>query len=345
MKENIETIFPHLRVHALIDGFLIASRGYSIFKSKDLGKTWIFSGAVPVPEQKKVLSKFRFISRALRIGIHQIKQIHNDNVIICCDNDFFLSDKGLSSFERIELNSHFFQILDNNICVTPDFTYFGEYFRNKERNPVHIFRTKNGEKWDKIFSFPQKSIKHIHLLQFDPFSQKIWFSTGDLDSECLLGYSDLDFSQIEIIGRDHQDWRCLELLFTSEKIFWGTDNPDGQNWLMSIDRNSGMVQKLAKFSGPIYNLKQFSKNYMILTATEGGSGELDYRAHIWFTSDLEKGPWKDYRSYQKDWMPFKFGFGRLFFGAELNNSVYLSGSALKNIDNKTLVISYDSQGD
>ena len=341
MKAKIDTVFPRLRIHTIIDGFLIASRGYKIFKSADKGKTWIFAGALPASMQKRMLSKSRFFSRALRVGIHQIKKIHNDKIIICCTNEFFLSDKSLSNFRRVELDSRFYQILDNNICVTPAFTYFGEYFRNVDRNPVNIFRTRDGETWDKIFSFPQKSIKHIHLLQYDPYSGKIWFSTGDPDAECLLGYSNPDFSDIEIIGKNSQDWRCLELLFTPEKIFWGTDNPEGQNWLMSFDRNSHQLQKLRKFNGPVYNLKRFSTCYLILTATEGGSGEVDTRAHIWITTDLEKGPWEDYLSFEKDRMPFKFGYGRLFFGAELNNTLYLYGSALRNIDNKTIAISFD----
>jgi hypothetical protein len=79
--------------------------------------------------------------------------------------------------------------------------------------------------------------------------------------------------------------------------------------------------------------------YLILTTTEGGKGEWDNRAHIWLTTDLEKGSWKDYKSYQKDSMPFIFGFGRIFFGASLNNKIYLSGSSLEKIDDNSLVIS------
>ena len=44
MKENIETILPKIRIHTVVDEFLIASCGYDIFMSNDMGKTWIFSG-------------------------------------------------------------------------------------------------------------------------------------------------------------------------------------------------------------------------------------------------------------------------------------------------------------
>ena len=79
---------------------------------------------------------------------------------------------------------------------------------------------------------------------------------------------------------------------------------------------------------------------MILTSTEGGKGESDNRAHISFTSNLKKG-WKDIKSYQKDWMPFIFGFGRILFGADLDNNIYLSGLALKNLDEVSLKISFE----
>lgn len=344
MEIKIDTISPHLRIHTIIDGALVSSSGYSIFKSKDFGKSWILSVTLPVSAHKFFLSKSRIVSRALRLGIHQIKQIHNGKILICCDNSFFLSDHALSSFKRINLNSRFFQLLDNSICVTPEFTYFGEYTFNFKKNEVNIFRTNDGETWDIIYSFPKNTIKHIHLLQFDPFSQKIWFSTGDKNSECLLGYANYDFSEVEVVGNNHQDWRSLELLFTSEKIFWGTDNPDGQNWLISFDRNSQSIQKITRFNGPIYNLKRFFAGYLIVTATEGGIGEWDNRAHIWYSSDIEKLPWNDCISYEKDWMPFIFGFGRLLYGANFNNSIFLSGLALKNIDKKSIVISFNKLG-
>lgn len=340
MDITIETILPPLRIHTIIDGTLISSRGYSIFKSKDSGKSWFLSGTLPVSGHKKILSKSRTISRALRLGIHQIKHIHNGKILIACDGGFFLSDPVLSHFKRSNLISHSFQLLDNNICVTPKYTYFGEYTYNFKKNEVHIFRTKDGENWEIIYSFPKNSVKHIHLMQFDPVTQKIWFSTGDSDSECILGYANDDFSDVEVVGRNHQDWRSLELIFTDEKIYWGTDNPNGQNWLVSLDRNSHIIQKIARFNGPIYNLKRISAGYLLVTATEGGIGEWDNRAHCWYTSDIEKVPWKECISYQKDRMPLIFGFGRLLYGANFNNSISLCGLALKNIDGISVIISF-----
>jgi len=345
MEITIETISPHLRIHTSIDGTLISSRGYSIFKSNDFGKSWFLSGTLPVSGHKKNLSKSRTISRALRIGIHQIKQIHNGKILIACDSGFFLSDNALSDFKQINLNSRFFQLLDNNICVTPRFTYFGEYTLNLKKNEVNIFRTSDGENWEIIYSFPKKSIKHIHLLQFDPYTEKIWFSTGDADSECLFGYANDDFSEVEIAGKNHQDWRCLELLFSVEKIYWGTDNPNGQNWLISLDRSTNTLQKIARFNGPIYNLKRISAGYLLVTATEGGVGEWDNRAHVWYSPDIEKLPWKECISYEKDWMPFIFGFGRLLLGVDFKHSISFFGLALKNIEGKSIILSFNKPAD
>ena len=341
MEITIETISPHLRIHTIIDGTLISSRGYSIFKSNDFGKSWFLSGTLPVSGYKKILSKSQTISRAVRIGIHQIKQIHNGKILIASDSGFFLSDQSLSGFHRIDLNSHSLQLLDHNFCVTSKFTYFGEYIYNFKKNKVNIFRTADGEKWEIIYSFPKKSVKHIHLLQFDPFTEKIWFSTGDADSECLFGYANDDFSNIKIVGKNDQDWRCLELIFTPEKVYWGTDNPNGQNWLISLDRHTHTLQKIARFNGPVYNLKRFFSGYLVMTATEGGTGERDNRAHVLFASDLEKSPWEDGISYEKDWMPLIFGFGRLYFAGDYKNLLFLYGLALKNIGGKSIVLSFN----
>ena len=338
MKLKVERIIPNLRIHTIIKGSLVASCGYKIYRSEDNGKSWSFCNRLPVQYHKQLLSGNRLISRLLRIGISQIKQIFKDKLLICCHEGIFLSDPFFSYFERVNLPCRFFQLMDNSICATPEYIYYGEYLYNpKRREAVNIFRSEDGLKWDIVYSFPEKSIKHVHVLQYDTFSNKIWFSTGDRDAECILGFTDLDFSNLTIIGKNSQKWRSLEFVFSEDRVFWGMDTPLVQSKLLSYNRRSERVETIADFDGPIYNIKKLNKDkgFVLATATEGGKGEWDNKAHVWYSSNLYD--WKDCISYEKDALPMKFGYGRLLLANNISNQIIFSGLGLKEIDNKLLV--------
>jgi hypothetical protein len=172
------------------------------------------------------------------MSISQIKQIFEDKLLICCDKAMFLSDLSFSHFEKINIPVRFFQLLDNSICVTQKYVYYGEYFPNVRREEVNIFRSKDGLDWEIVYSFQEKSVKHMHVLQYDTFSNKIWFSTGDANKECILGFTDLNFSNLTIIGKNSQKWRSLEFLFTEDEVYWGMDTPLVQSELLSYNRKT-----------------------------------------------------------------------------------------------------------
>ena len=336
MKLKVERTIPNLRPHTILNDSLLASRGYKIYKSEDEGETWEFCNKLPVQYYKQFLSKNRLVSRLSRMGISQIKQISEDKLLICCDGNMFLSDLSFSYFKSIDIPIRFFQLLDNSICVTPEYIYYGEYFPNIRRKEVNIFRSEDGLDWEVIYSFPEKSIKHVHVLQYDTFSNRIWFSTGDANNECILGFTDLDFSNLTIIGKNSQKWRSLEFIFSEDRVYWGMDTPLVQSKLLSYNRRKGKVETIADFDGPIYNFKKVGKKgYIIVTAAEGGRGEWDNKAHVWYSSNLYD--WKDSISYEKDTLPNIFGFGRLLLCNNMRERIIFSGLGVKEMDNKLLV--------
>lgn len=337
MDYQVERVIPNLRAQAIINNSIIASQGYSIYKSDDIGESWKKCGSLPVVCYKRALSAIRSTEKLFRKGISQIKQISKDSILICSDGSFYLSDRNFEKFDLIDIPIRAFQVLDNSICVTSHYIYYGEYFPNFKRESVNIFRSRDGLNWERIHSFPKHTIKHIHLIQYDPFFNMIWFSTGDNDMECSIGFSDFDFSKIEIIGKGNQNWRTLEILFEKDKIFWGTDSPDQQNKLISFNRFDGKTNVLSKLNGPIYNLKKISGGFLAITAVEHGKGEYDNNARVWFCKNLSD-PWSELLKYKKEWIPLIFGFGRLSFGGEIGDKLFFSAQCLKDVDNSTIVL-------
>jgi hypothetical protein len=334
----IEDMIPNIRVHLIIDDIIIAASGYSIFISKDCGKTWIFKNSLPINFFKKISSNVHLFSRLFRTGINQIYFISKNKILISCDKAFYLSDLSFSEFEKVFLPSPFFQLLDRNICVTNDYTYYGEYFPNIQRREVNIYRTKDGSDWEIVYSFPKKTIRHLHLLQYDQFSKKMWFATGDLGTECSMGFFEDDFEGIVTVGKADQKWRALEFAFEPGNVYWGSEDPRGENWLFSLDRKDESINTIFKPDCPVYNLKKIGQSYILVTANE--RGECDGNAHIWWSEKLNNNQWVKILSYQKDPLPTLFGFGRIFIGGFADSTLFVSGSGLSYFDNKTALLKF-----
>jgi len=336
MNLCVEKIFSNLKVHTIIDGNVIASNGSTIYRVnyRDDDKEKI--NTIPNQNVKGLLSNNWLISRGLRLGVSQIKKLFDDLVLIFCNRTLILSDIHFSEFKVIDIPIRSFQLMDHNICVTGNYAYYSEYFPNKSRDSVHIYRSDDGDNWKEIYSFPAGSIKHIHVLQEDPYANKIWFSTGDSDEESIVGFADYDFSNMTIVGRGDQKWRTLEFLFARDKVYWGMDTPIKRSHLIEYDRSSNRTRKIGNFDGPIYNLRKINQGlYLIGTAAEGGPGEFDNKAHIWLSKDLNK--WEDSMSYPKDNLPYLMGFGRFLFPNVISNKVVFSGHGLKKIDKKLVM--------
>lgn len=336
MNLKVSKILSNLKVHCVIHNHVIASNGSSIYNLHNKNFTQEKLNIIPNQNVKGFLSSNRLISRCLRLGIFQIKKLFDNLVIIFCNRKIILSNTDFSKFKLVDVPIRSFQLMDHSICVTGKYVYYGEYFPNKSRDNVQIYRSEDGSNWNKIFSFRRGSIKHIHVIQEDPYDNKIWFSTGDSDEESKLGFTDYDFSNITFVGMGDQTWRTLEFLFKKDKVYWGMDTPLKSSHLIEYDRRSKNIKKIGRFDGPIYNLKRTNLGiYLIGTAAEGGPGELDNKAHIWLSKDLKN--WVDSISYAKDIYPYKMGLGRLLLPDRINNKIIYSGYSLKEIDKKLVI--------
>jgi len=338
MVNTITKIVKGFHIHGYIGGKLWASHGYSIYTYEESSDEWHLLGKIPENFVKAAVSKIRFLQRLIRSGIHKIIELQNGTILIICDKNFFVSDFVLSFFEISNITIRSFQVLDHSVFSYQGVIHYGEYYPNFSRDAINIYCSRDGIKWETNFSFPSNSIKHVHLIQYDSYSKRFWFSTGDDDNECLLANANIDFSNVEIVGHGSQTWRCLELLFDSRNVYWGTDNPNEDNWLVSFDRLTKKITRLAKFGGPIYNLKKIDKGYIIITATEGGQGEWDNCAHIWHSYSLEEPHWSECASFKKDWMPSIFGFGRAIFCMARDNLICVYCVGLANVDNSSVFI-------
>ncbi len=275
------------------DGTIWSTRGYYVYKSSDGFKSKM---AFKVPSGGWVswMGNFRSIRAVTRYyEMIEVFPLRSGTILAFCGGYVWRSTDGGNDFRKVHRLRHF-GIRDGRGVLPQGMTaddhgtfYYGEYFRNLERGPVFVYRsTDDGKNWEVAHRFNSGEIRHIHALQFDPYTQALWIATGDDDHEAMIAYSMDQAETFHKVGSGSQNWRAVSLLFTKNTVFWGTDSAAYQNWIFRLDRKNGDVIPVCKVDGPIYYSTKLSDGTLIMArVVEGGKGEWDDMVSIWLSRD------------------------------------------------------------
>jgi len=335
MGFEILKVIPNMVIHWVNKEEIWTSSNYTIFKSTDGGDNFSKIVELKVPIWFSIAGGNRLIARALRLGIRSLRILKSGTILAIA-------------------NKRVFRIRDNKAEVTYIFerglgplrqgwcedeegnVYIGEYFLNNKRAfPVRLLKSNDdGKTWRTIYSF--ENIRHIHCVQFDPFTRAIWVGTGDRDEESGIFYSK-DEKNWVAIGSGNQMFRTVSLIFTKDYVYWGTDIPTRQNYICRFERKSGKIERLVAVDGPVHYSTILEDGTLIFATTvegnsEGRSAEWDKRAHIWASRNGKD--WEDIISWEKDRWPYLLGYGRILFGQGKHGKfLFLTTQCLKGIDN------------
>ena len=263
-------------------------------------------------------------------------------------NEVLIAKKNL--FSRLTTDISFTKSFDIprgskplNICITPSgCIYFGEYFQNKNKQAVNIYRSEdNAKTWHIVYTFKEGNINHIHGLFYDPYTNRIWVTTGDRDNECIIGYTENEFKTFTGVFRGGQDYRTCQLFFYKDFIVFGTDSQYQQNVIKKFDRQSLEITELQVVQGSVIKGGQVGEVAFISTTVEPSDVNTDNWAHLWVTKDGLH--WEEKFKAKKDRLPatlFQFGTFEFpqYYGIKKLKRLYFSGRALKGLDGKTSYI-------
>ena len=171
------------------------------------------------------------------------------------------------------------------IINKPDGTVFlGEYFRNRDRGDVRLYRSDDGGKtWETAHTFEAGQIKHIHAVQWDPYTDTIWVSTGDKDPECRIVWTRDGGKTLHTIGEGSQTWRSCMVAFTRDAIIWGSDTTPPNSGVFRWDRKTGAVTRLATLRGSSWFATRLAGGTLVVSAKDAprkGSGRTA-RTSLW----------------------------------------------------------------
>jgi hypothetical protein len=183
-------------------------------------------------------------------------------------------------------------VRNDGILVTDNASiYFGEYYQNPERNKVDLYKSGNNiSSWNVAHEFQPKAIRHIHAIQKDPYSDKLWICTGDDDEESFIAWSDDEFRNIHSIGQGSQFWRACQLVFSEESVLWGTDTgSEADAGIYEWDRKSAELKKYRAIDGAIFYATRLKNGTIVLSSDrEGLKSEKDDKTRLYVISQDNK---------------------------------------------------------
>lgn len=321
---------------------MYAARGYRIFKSSDGGETWKLDGKIKDFKYSLIANTSRLLARLFRAEITDLLVLHDGSRVAIGKKGIFTAASDGKVFKKS------FTVLRGSrplkLCEDRQGNiFFGEYFNNSDRDEVHIYKSEDaGKTWNICYTFPKNTIRHVHGVFYDEFDDLVWFATGDLDGECIIGNTKDGFGSIKIVKQGGQVYRTVQLLFYKDFIVYGTDSEYEKNHIYRIDRKDYKEHCLKDIQSSVFSAVKVGEYAAIATAVEPSTVNVDQYAHVWYSVNGTK--WEELYKFEKDrFNPKYFQFGKIKFprGAFYNDELFSTGHSLKDFDNSSLVYKID----
>lgn len=233
--------------------------------------------------------------------------------------------------------------------------YVGEYFSNRSKDPVNIYKRDISGGWNVVYTFAEGEIDHVHAISL--FGDNVTVLTGDFEQGAGIWSFDRSFTQTRNTLSGNQQYRsCVGVPTSASEMIYATDTHLAPNALYALDHTqSDKLTKLSDLPGSvIYGTK--SKDQLIFgTSIEPGleTGNFvydmltlkksdvcnDYFCHL-FAYDFNTGQLTSFFSARKDSWPLRlFQFGSFFIPQDNlhNGSILAYGMGLKGLDHCTLL--------
>src|SRR5687767_13789102 len=215
MKWTVEEV-PELEGYTVEwaePGNFYLSRRNVVFASADLVPPFKKIAVIAAPGWKQLASNFRLAQRLLRFMVTNVVPLENGEIFVTFDKSVGVIRN--NKYEALAGLLRPCRVLRSACAIDGrGDIYFGEYLANDERGEMRVYRYKpGGQSLEVAYTFPPNSIKHIHGIYFDKFSNSLLCLTGDNESECRIIRTEDGFASTETIGEGDESWRGVSILF------------------------------------------------------------------------------------------------------------------------------------
>ena len=286
---------------------LIRAVGRRIDISRDNGQSFSTVAHLDFGLAKNRLVSTRLTARLLRLNPKHCLRLNASRFVIVAAGKVYLLDIDNKTADIVSAISGSRPL---RMAYDGNYLYYGEYHRNADRLPIRIFRSGDeGRSWQVCHTF--HGIRHVHGIYFDQYSQHLWITTGDIGNEAAIWKADVAFSSILPVLIGSQQTRAIDLLFTEQKVYFGTDAPEEQNYLYSMDRDGTALTALGAAPGPVFHALNTGEQQYFSTACEPSENLQLTQATL---LSVANGSIKQIYQLKKDRYSMKyFQYGQLLF--------------------------------
>jgi len=304
-KKDFQYVRKNSLLHYVDKEFLICSRKNVLYESVDQGDNWQRWLELPINFVNRLKVQSRLSRRLFRQYIYHVL-LDKDFITVFGFGEIFI----FSRFDKKLISRN--PIIGSRPLVVTDYKndiYYGEYTSNVERKEIRLFKSnKEKSAFEDYYVF--QNIRHIHSVQCDPYTQKLFIATGDNDDECFIGFLE-DKKFIPLI-QGNQQARGIQLLFTKEYIYYATDAPHEKNYIYRIVRATNEIEKLQEIGGPVFYGFQTDDLLFFSTVCEPSEVNNQENVELWASKNGKN--WKCIQVFKKDRYPMKlFQYGQLMF--------------------------------
>lgn len=309
--ENIPELTGYTLEWAEPNNYFLSQRNI-IFHSETLKTPFKQIAIINAPTWKQFLTKLRPIQRLFRFSVTNIIPNSAEELFITFDKSVGVVRNGkyqtLSGLKRPCRVLRSACAVDQNKDI-----YFGEYLANDERGEMFIYKYISGsDLLEVVYTFPANSIKHIHGLYFDEYTNSIFCLTGDEEKECQILQSFDGCNSFEVIGKGDETWRAVSILFDENNLYYGTDAEFRSNHIYKVNRKTLERTQLGEVNGTVFYSKKIGNNLFFTTTAENAPSQKENVAALWHIGEDEKCT--RLISFEKDWWhPTLFQFGTIHF--------------------------------
>ena len=211
--------------------------------------------------------------------------------------------------------------------------YWGEYFDNRERAEVHIYAsTDGGRTWQIAYTFPPRSIRHVHNIVYDRWADCLWIFTGDEGAECKVMRASCDLRSMEMVLTGNQQARAVAALPTERGLYLSTDTPFEKNHIYRLDRSGACAPAGDLASSSIYGC---SASGAMFFSTMVEPSAVNHGREVHIVGSRDGANWQDLARWEKDSLPMRyFQYPNIFLPDGENSTRYLAATtiAVKNAD-------------
>ena len=280
---------------------LWGTRGADVFVSPDLGRSWTRSGRLcprepgPVAALRHTLGASH-VARLFRPpgGIESLLVLRSGTVLASAGDRVYRQAAGEADFHvvhRQRAEPEWKKIFRQWGEDASGAVWFGEYGVARAADSRVFVGREDGTRWEVAHTFPRSGqiggVRHIHGVQVDPYTGRVWVVTGDRPGESRIGWLGGE-GGFTTAGKGSRQWTAVSLMFTPRSVQWGTDALREPCGVFRWDRISGVTEQVAELGGPVFHSTALADGRLVLATEVEGIGTDG--VELWIGSDT--APWK-----------------------------------------------------